>query len=51
MTRRQQEEASALCDAMLATIARIQDDFKKMKEAADQWRAENADILNPGAAQ
>jgi hypothetical protein len=40
LSQRQADEASALCDRMLATIAKLQADFAAMKVAADKFAAD-----------
>ena len=45
MTEQQRLEALRLCDQIQATIRKLDHTFAELKEAADDWRAKNVDLL------
>jgi hypothetical protein len=50
LSQHQAAEASALCDRMLAIIAKVQADFAALKSAADQFAADVEAMTAPTKA-
>lgn len=40
LSQSQRDEAAAICDRMLETIAKLQTNFAEMKSAADEFKKE-----------
>lgn len=50
ITEQQRLDAIALCDRITATAKRLDEDFAKLKEAADAWKRD-LDAAKAGSAK